>query len=380
MKLQPSYAIPDLPLKDAAETIPVLREAARAHRHLAELKGKASSIPNPGILIDTLFLQEAKASSEIENIVTTHDELFQTSLFPDSPASPAAKEVARYRDALHLGYAKLREHDGLLTNNTIIAMFQALKQTDGDFRKTPGTALKNEASGQLVYIPPQDSNEVMELMERLERYINEDELCHLDPIVKMAIIHHQFESIHPFPDGNGRIGRIINVLYLTQQKLLDIPILYLSRYITSNKGEYYRLLQVVRETGEWEEWLLFMLRAVADTAIETLEIVEKIRSLMGIYKLRLRNDHERIYSQDLLNTLFRYPYTKIELVQRELGKTRQTAAKYLDELCDAKLLSKHKFGKSNYYINDPLAAIFLEAPAASRPDTVGEAGVSAEVM
>lgn len=379
MKLQPTYAIPDLPLKEAVETIHVLREAARAHRHLAELKGKASGIPNPGILIDTLFLQEAKASSEIENIVTTHDELFQTSLFPDSPASPAAKEVAQYRDALHLGYAKLREHDGLLTNNTIVAMFQVLKRTDGDFRRTPGTALKNEASGKLVYIPPQDSNEVTDLMERLERYINVDELCHLDPIVKMAIIHHQFESIHPFPDGNGRIGRIINVLYLTRQQLLDIPILYLSRYITSNKGEYYRLLQSVRETGEWEEWLLFMLRAVAETAIETLDIVEKIRRLMANFKQRLRKDHEKIYSQDLLNTLFRYPYTKIELVQRELGKTRQTAAKYLDELCEAKLLSKHKLGKSNYYINDQLAAIFVDVPAASAPDTVGEAGVSANV-
>lgn len=378
MKLNPTYVIPDLPLAREVETIPVLRESARAHRHLAELKGKASSIPNPGILIDTLFLQEAKASSEIENIITTHDELFQTSLFPDSPASPAAKEVARYRDALHLGFARLHEHDGLLTNNTIVAMFQVLKRTDEDFRKTPGTALKNEASGKLVYIPPQDSNEVKDLMERLERYINMDELCQLDPMIKMAIIHHQFESIHPFPDGNGRIGRIINVLYLTRQQLLDIPILYLSRYITSNKGEYYRLLQVVRETGEWEEWLLFMLRAVADTAIETIDIVERIRRLMANYKNRLRKEHGRIYSQDLLNTLFRYPYTKIEIVQRELGKTRQTAAKYLDELCEAKILSKHKCGKSNYYINDQLAAIFLEAPGASEPRPVGEAGVSVD--
>jgi Fic family protein len=379
MQLTPTYSIPDLPLPKTVESEMVLRAATRAHRHLAELKGRASSIPNPGILIDTLFLQEAKASSEIENIVTTHDELFQASLFPESPASPAAKEVAQYRDALRLGFNRLREQDGLITNNTIIAMFQVLKRTDGEFRETPGTALKNEASGKLVYIPPQDGRVVRELMGRLETYINDDEICVLDPIIKMAVIHHQFESIHPFPDGNGRIGRIINVLYLTRQGLLEIPILYLSRYITSNKAEYYRLLQVVRETGEWEDWLLYMLNAVADTAIDTLKLVEGIRHLMAAYKQRIRDEHQRIYSQDLLNTLFRYPYTTIELVQRELGKTRQTTAKYLDQLCEAGLLSKHKMGKSNYYVNDPLATLFLDAPNASEPQQADEAGVSADV-
>lgn len=379
MKLTPSYTIPDLPLPRGVETERVLRALARANRNLGELKGRASSIPNPGILIDTLFLQEAKASSEIENIVTTHDELFQTTLFPENPASPAAKEVALYRDALSLGYERVRDQGGLITINTIVAMFQALKRTDGGFRETPGTALKNEASGKLVYIPPQDGRAVRDLMGSLENYINRDELCDLDPLVKMAIIHHQFESIHPFPDGNGRIGRIINVLYLTRQRLLDIPILYLSRYITSNKAEYYRLLQVVRETGEWEEWLLYMLNAVADTAVQTLEMVEQIRSLMASYKMRIRNDHRRIYSQDLLNTLFRYPYTRIELLQNELEITRQTASKYLEELCKGGLLSKHKFGRANYYINDPLAKLFLDAPAATPPIPAEEAGISAEV-
>jgi Fic family protein len=379
MTLKPIYQIPSLPLPPEVESPRVLKALARAHRHLAELKGRASSIPNPGILIDTLFLQEAKASSEIENIVTTHDELFQTALFPESPASPAAKEVARYRDALHLGYERVREQGGLITNNSIIAMFRVLKRSDAGFRTTPGTALKNEASGKLVYIPPQDSNAIQELMGKLEAYINTDEICPLDPLVKMAIIHHQFESIHPFPDGNGRIGRIINVLYLTRQQLLDVPILYLSRYITSTKGEYYRLLQVVRETGDWEGWLLYMLEAVADTAIETLSLVEGIRSLMADYKSKLRSDHPKIYSQDLLNTLFRYPYTRIELVQRELGKTRQTASKYLEELCESGILSKHRFGKSNYYINDRLAALFLDAPGAGYPDPGTEAGVSVDM-
>lgn len=378
MKLKPTYAIPDLPPKAALETEQVLRAAARAHRHLAELKGRASSIPNQGILIDTLFLQEAKASSEIENIVTTQDELFQASLFPENPASPAAKEVARYRDALRLGYDRLREQHGLITNNTIIAMFQILKRTDGAFRETPGTALKNEASGQLVYIPPQDGNLVREHMGCLETFINDNDLCDLDPLVKMAIIHHQFESIHPFPDGNGRIGRIINVLYLTRQQLLDTPILYLSRFITTNKSEYYRLLQVVRDTKKWEEWLLYMLKAVADTAIETLRLVEGIRSLMATFKNELRTNHKKIYTQDLLNTLFRHPYTRIEYVQKELQITRQTAARYLDTLCESGLLTKHKFGKSNFYVNEPLAALFFEAPGAQEPAAAAEAGVSTE--
>lgn len=360
MALKPTYSIPTLPPKAELETQRVLKELARASRNLAELKGRASNIPNQGILIDTLSLQEAKASSEIENIVTTQDELFQISLFPESPDSPAAKEVALYRDALKLGFDRLKEQQGLLTNNTLISMFQILKRTTGGFRETPGTALKNELSGELVYIPPQDGNQVKEFMGLLEQFINNDDACDLDPLIKMAIIHHQFESIHPFPDGNGRIGRIINVLYLTRQELLDIPILYLSRFITANKGEYYQLLQLVRDTGEWEPWLVYMLRAVAETATETLRLVEGMRVLMLEYKNRIRSDHRKIYSQDLLNTLFRHPYTRIEFVQKELEVTRQTAARYLDQLTVAGLLSKHRFGKSNYYINDPLAGLFLD--------------------
>jgi len=379
MHLKPIYQIPKLPLEIGVDSSDVLRALAPAHRHLAELKGRASSIPNPGILIDTLFLQEAKASSEIENIVTTHDELFQTTLFPESPASAAAKEVSRYRDALHLGFERLRTQDGLLTNNTITSMFQILKRTDDGFRETPGTALKNESSGELVYIPPQDNSIVIERMEELERYINDDAICSLDPLIKMAIIHHQFESIHPYSDGNGRIGRIINVLYLTRQRLLDIPILYLSRYITSNKGDYYRLLQSVREGGGWEEWILYMLKAVAETSVETLRLVDGIRQLMADYKRLIRTEHKNIYSQDLLNTLFRFPYTRIDLVQRELGRTRQTSAKYLEELCEAGILTKHKLGKSNYYSNDSLVSLFLELPVQSEPQPVGEAGVSAKI-
>ena len=279
--LKASYAIPNLPPPGAEETPAVLRALAQAHRHLAELKGRAASIPNQGILIDTLALQEAKASSEIENIVTTQDALFQANAFPENPSSPAAKEVARYADALRHGLLEQRKLDGLLTNNIIIAMFQMLKRSDDGFRATPGTALKNDQTGEMVYIPPQEGAAVRAHMAALETFINDDERSDLDPLVKMAIVHHQFESIHPFPDGNGRLGRIINVLYLTHAGLLDIPILYLSRYITGRKGEYYRLLQSVRDTGAWEPWLLYMLRGVAETAKETLAMIEGMRDLIA---------------------------------------------------------------------------------------------------
>lgn len=362
--LKPTYVIPGLPPHADLETVSVLREAAHAHRYLAELKGRAGTIPNQGILIDTLSLQEAKASSEIENIVTTQDEIFQTSLFPDNPASPAAKEVALYRDALRCGFDTLHEQQGILSNNAIIAMFRILKRTDSGFRTTPGTALKNEHSGDIVYVPPQNGDDVIRLMTALERFINDDRISDLDPLIKMAIIHHQFESIHPFPDGNGRIGRIINVLYLTRQSLLEIPILYLSRFITRNKADYYALLQSVRDTGDWEPWLIYMLRAVGETAIETLSLIEGVKRLMTEYKHRLRNEHSRIYSQDLLNNLFRHPYTRIEYICNDLGVTRQTAAKHLDQLAGGGLLVKHQSGRNNYYINAPLVALFAERPGA----------------
>lgn len=361
MALQPSYIIPDLPLPSVIETAPVLKALARAHRYLAELKGKASTIPNQGILIDTLSLQEAKASSEIENIVTTQDELFQLNAFPENPSSPAAKEVAQYRDALRYGFEEQCRLDGLLTNNMLVTIFQILKRTEGGFRETPGTALKNEGSGALVYIPPQDANAIRMHMSALERFVNADDSeIELDALTRMAIIHHQFESIHPFPDGNGRIGRIINVLYLTRCGLLDIPILYLSRYITQNKAEYYRLLQSVRDNGEWEAWLLYIIKGVEKTAIETLRLVEGISVLMAETKRRMRDEHLKIYSHDLINNLFRHPYTRIEFVQTDLRVSRPTATKYLDELAESGLLFKHRAGRNNYYINRPLVALLIE--------------------
>lgn len=358
--LESTYRIPDLPPAADLETVPVLKALAKANRALAELKGLARSIPNQGILIDTLALQEAKASSEIENIVTTQDELFQSELFPEGPDSPAAKEVALYRDALKLGHDRLVSSDGLILNRTLIEMFQLLKKHDGGFRNTPGTALRNESTGEAVYVPPQGAGEIQTAMVALEQFINDDDASGLDPLIKMALIHHQFESIHPFPDGNGRIGRIINVLYLTRTNLLDIPILYLSRHITQTKGDYYRLLQHVRDTGEWEPWVIYMLDATASTAITTLDLVAGVRGQMTAVKQLMRERLPRVYSQDLLNNLFRHPYTRIDFVVSELGVSRQTAAKYLDAMAGVGIVEKHQAGRSNYYINVKLVHLLYD--------------------
>ena len=358
--LKPSYAIPPLPPPVDLETVPVLKALAKANRALAELKGRAATIPNQGILIDTLALQEAKASSEIENIVTTQDELFQADLQLEGPDSPAAKEVALYRDAVKLGFDRLRQSGGLITNRTLIETFRLLKRRDDGFRVTPGTALKNDATGEVVYVPPQDAREIEAAMNALEHFINEDERCTLDPLIKMALVHHQFESIHPFSDGNGRIGRILNVLYLTRAGLLEIPILYLSRHITRTKAEYYRLLQAVRTDSDWESWVLYMLEAVAETAQTTLGLVEGVRSQMASVKKRLRDELPSLYSQDLLNNLFRHPYTRIEFVLKDLGVSRQTAAKYLDLLAEKGFVTKHRSGRSNYYVNENLVRLFLD--------------------
>lgn len=346
------------------ETPQVLRALARASRALAELKGEAKAIPNQGILIDTLFLQEAKASSEIENIVTTQDELFQADMFPDGPMSAAAKEVALYRDALQLGFGDMQASGGIISNNAIIAMFQLLKGRSDGFRSTPGTALKHDRSGEIVYVPPHDGASIIQHMRALERFINDDEASPLDPLIKMALIHHQFESIHPFPDGNGRIGRILNVLYLTRAGLLDIPILTLSRHITRTKGAYYRLLQDVRDSngsaGSWQAWVTYMLEAVSETSGTTLRIVTGLRGQMGAMKKRLRAEYPRFYSQDLLNLLFRHPYTRIAFLVTELGISRQTAAKHLDLLAEAGFVRKHRAGKYNYYVNSDLVELFLD--------------------
>ncbi len=329
----------------------ILKKLAAASRQLAELKGVAASMPNEGILISTLGLQEAKDSSAIENIVTTHDALFREGDIQDASTAIATKEVARYRQALRVGYESVVE-SGLLTNNTILKIQEALEQNQAGFRKVPGTALK-DSRGKIVYMPPQNAVEVVNLMADLERFINEGERFAVDPLIKMALIHHQFESIHPFYDGNGRTGRILNVLYLVKERLLDTPVLYLSRHIVRTKADYYRLLQEVRDLDRWEDWVLYMLTAIETTAAAGISTIEAIKSVLLDYKHRIREKH-RFYSQDLINNLFSHPYTKIEYVERDLEVSRLTATKYLEALTASGFLHKQKIGRSNYFINRPL--------------------------
>lgn len=359
------------PLTDLAEarfdTPEILKALNLASRALAELKGVVATIPNQGILINTLGLQEAKDSSAIESIVTTQDELYQDAAFPASLGNPAAKEVQRYREALHHGFTLVRGQ-GLLTLNHIIEMQTVLEPSKPGIRKLPGTALK-DGTGAVVYLPPQDHGEVMRLMADLERFINDPAASALDPIIRMALIHHQFESIHPFLDGNGRTGRIVNILYLMKEDLLDIPVLYLSRYLLRSKAEYYRLLQEVRDRDAWEEWVLYVLTGVEATARETITTVRAIKEALLEVK-RLVRERYKFYSQDLINNLFAHPYTKIQFVQDDLGVGRETASRYLNELTKGGILSKVKKGRSVYYINTRLFAI-LAGESPTGPTTSG---------
>ena len=351
-----TYAPPRLPLSGSLESIAVLRRLAAAHRALAELKGMARIMPNEAILINTLSLQEAKDSSAIENIITTHDDLYRSDAVARDFASLAAKEVYNYAHALREGFETVRR-TGLITVNDVLAMQATLEENKAGFRRLPGTALKNDQTGEVVYLPPQDPQDIIALMGNLERFMNDPDVSDLDPLVKMAVIHHQFETIHPFYDGNGRTGRIINILYLVKEDLLNTPVLYLSRYINQNKAEYYRLLQAVRTASVWEEWLLFMLDGVQQTAIQTTRLINAMRELMQAHKRQIRNELPRIYSQDLLNTIFSHPYSKIAFVQRDLMVTRVTATRYLDELTRIGVMLKVKAGKDNYYVNAGLVAL-----------------------
>jgi Fic family protein len=342
------------------ETPEVLKKALEAQRYLAELKGVSQLIPNRLILLSTLPIQEAQDSSEIENIVTTSDALYKAGLQSDKKIDQATKEVRRYFQALIKGYELVLE-EGLLTVRHIISIQKELENNDAGIRSVPGTKLKNAITKKVVFIPPQDKETIEAALRNLEKYINDDSLSSVHPLIKMAVIHVQFESIHPFFDGNGRTGRIINMLYLVQKGLLDLPVLYLSRFIVQKKAEYYRLLQRVRTHNDWQSWLLYMLEGVAETSRQTIHIIKGIRKLMMEYKHQIRSAFP-FYSQDLINHLFKHPYSKIKYVEKELDITRQTASKYLDDLAAAGLLEKVKQGRVNYYINQALIDLLTQKP------------------
>lgn len=356
------YYIPDLPLPYDLETKEVMKHLVSAHRYLAQLHGVARIIPNEKILISTLTLQEAKESSSVENIVTTQDDLYKTDLEMASFANPAAKEVLNYRAAILRGFELVREKH-VLSCNIIKEVQQQLEHNKAGFRTVSGTMLKRD-DGVVVYTPPQDGDEVVRLMRNLESFINDSTLCDLDPLIKMAIVHHQFESIHPFYDGNGRTGRIINILMLITSGFLDLPVLYLSRYITKNKGEYYHLIQAIRDKNtenqkEWEEWIIFILKGVEETSRDTIDLINHISGLMTEYKEILKPCFGRKYKHELLNNLFKHPYTKIEFLEQDMMVTRQTASKYLDMIVEQGLLYKTKLGKENYYINIALFNLLM---------------------
>lgn len=363
-RLAMQYDIPNLPLPYDLETKVILKQLNNANRRLAELKGVAMTILNENILVSTLTLQEAKDSSEVENIVTTQDDLYQgaAASFSDYAVNAATKEVLNYREALQHGFRLVKEK-GVLTSSVIKEVQQLLEHNSAGFRSVPGTALKR-SDGKVVYTPPQDRQTILNLMDNLERFINDEQISDLDPLVKLAIIHHQFESIHPFYDGNGRTGRIICVLFLVLTGRLDLPILYLSRYITHNKGEYYRRIQAIRDknennAAEWEAWILFMLKGIEETAIETTRLVKGISRLMAEFKAKLRPKFGKQYRHELLNNLFFHPYTKVEFLERELMVSRVTANRYLNALLDTGLVDRVKVGRAYYYMNVPLMKLFI---------------------
>ena len=345
-----------LPLDIDLESRKVLKKLPEAHRALAELKGIGSTIPNQAILLNTLGLQEARDSSAVENKITTQDELFKADLDFSGSQSVAAKEVQNYVAALKKGF-ELVGKNNLITANYILQIQSVLENNQAGFRKVPGTVLKNAQTGEVVFTPIQEYDEIVSTISNLVSYINDDSISDVDPLVKMAVIHFQFESIHPFYDGNGLTGRIINILYLIQKSLLHLPILYLSRFIIDHKSEYYQHLQNVRDNQDWEPWIMFMLEGIEKTSIDTIALILEIKKLMMDYKHRIRSNY-KFYSQELINNLFRHPYTKIEFIQNDLKVSRITATGYLNRLVDDGFLAKKKLGVGNYYINEPLVALF----------------------
>ena len=361
MNFDPTQPYNDLPLLPPAqdiETKEVLRRVISAGRALAELKGLGATIPNQAVLINTLSLQEAKASSEIENIVTTDDVLFEALTAERNKVDPATKEVLRYREALWAGFDALSRRP--LTTNLFVEVVQTIKQNKAGIRQTPGTAVKNTTTGQTIYTPPEGETVIRDMLKNMEDYIHAADGA--DPLVRMAVMHYQFEAIHPFSDGNGRTGRIINILYLIQCDLLDLPILYLSKFIIDRKSDYYTLIHGVTNEGKWERWILYMLEAIETAARMTRDRILAIRDLMEETSVFARERlPRRVYSGELLELLFHQPYTKARFLVDAGIARRQTAAQYLKELERVGILRSHKAGRETLYLNVRLFDLLSES-------------------
>jgi Fic family protein len=354
-RARPHNDLPALPPALELETKAVLKQLVGTTRALAELKGAGDLIPNQSVLVRLIGLQEAKLSSEIENIVTTNDELYRAYSDTLGKYDPATKEVLHYNDALWFGFQHLRDGN-LLTTNLFEQIASIIKETEMRVRTGLGTKIENAATKQVVYTPPEGDRVIRDMLRDLERFMY-DFQDGLDPLVKLALLHYQFEAIHPFLDGNGRTGRILNILYLVDQKLLEWPVLYLSRYVMEHRAEYYEGLRRVTEQGDWESWVLYMLRAVESTALETRLGVVRIRDVMDATAARLREVLPGVYSKDLLEVLFSLPYCRIPFVQSSLGVSRPTASTYLRQLEDHGFVRGLKVGREMYFINDLLLKV-----------------------
>ncbi|EKF42338.1 hypothetical protein NA8A_12335 [Nitratireductor indicus C115] len=353
---RPFNDLPALPPVRDIETKAVLKACIEARAALAELRISGQIIPNQAVLINSIPLLEAQASSEIENIVTTTDRLFRFANDAGGQADPATKEALRYRTALNRGFGMLRQRP--LSTAIAVEVCRTIKGVELDIRNTPGTALMNDATGAVIYTPPEGEDLLRAKLANWERYIHEAE--DTDPLIRLAVMHYQFEAIHPFVDGNGRTGRVLNLLYLVDKGLLDIPVLYLSRHIIQNKALYYRYLLEVTTHGAWEQWLLFMIEAVRATALWTTARIQTIRNLLEQTAARMRQKLPKVYSHELAELIFVNPYCRIsDLVDSGVAK-RQTAAVYLKAMVSEGLLEEVKAGRENLYINPALLTLLSE--------------------
>ena len=352
-KNDPYNSLPSLPPGTNLETTEVLRKTITASRALAQLNGAIINLPNPRLFLDTIHLQEAKASSEIENIITTNDELYKSVVADKKFDNPSGKEVIRYKEALWYGLEQL-ESKPFITTNLCVEIMQRIKQNTSNIRTNPGTTLSN-TKGEVIYTSPSGESVIREKLANLEKFINQDES--LDPLIKLALLHYQFEAIHPFSDGNGRTGRILLLLYLKIENLLDIPAIYLSEYIIQNKSEYYKRLRLVTEKGDWGNWIMYMLDMIECTSKKGITRLEDILNSMQITSEEIKKELPKAYSKDLIEILYKLPYTKRQnLIDAGLG-TAKTVGNYLIALEEKGVLKSVKVGKEKLYLNHKLMEI-----------------------
>jgi Fic family protein len=342
------------PERNKVETVLILRQLSKTSQSIGELKGIAKTIPIQAMLINAVVLQEAKDSSEIENIITTQDELYKA-LASQNKQPSQIKEVINYRKAIFTGF-KLIKKQGFLRTEDIETIQKTIIENNAGIRAMSGTVLKNDKTGEIVYTPPQEKDEILDLLSNFLEHFNINQ-TDLSPLINLAILHYQFESIHPFYDGNGRTGRILNILYLIINDLLDIPILYLSSYINDNKSKYYKFLNQVNKTDQWEDYILFMLKAVEETANYTIEKIGRIKIQLEKTIEKVKVEAPKIYRKELVEMIFEQPYSKIEFVVDKLKVERKAASRYLKNLEEIGVLKLEKIGRENLYLNKELIEI-----------------------